>query len=116
MELFLQILKKNGNSSKIFKKDNFENRLYYTTYFLFCRYEKIQLQRCLHNKKVRKRIITGILVNYNLVEAKVDHGLNRRKKRKIRQSKAELKDWKISRAKDTEGWKQEEKYEQDIVS
>ena len=88
-------------------RNNFVNCLY----FLFCRYEKIQLQRCLHHKKVRK-----ILVNYNLVEAKVDHGLNRRKKRKIRQSKTELKDWKISRAKDTEGWKQEEKYEQDIVS
>ena len=56
------------------------------------------------------------MVNYNLVEAKVDHGLNRRKNRKISQYKAELKDWKISRAKDTEGWKQEEKYEQDIVS
>ena len=93
-------------------RNNFEDCLY----FLFCRYEKIQLQRCLHNKKVRKKIITGILVNYNLVEAKVDHGLNRRKKRKIRQSKTELKDWKISRAKDTEGWKQKEEYEQNIVS
>ena len=71
---------------------------------------------------------------YNLIEAKVDHGLYRGKKRKKPSSKnqfhvfflkkekkittkikiilseRELEDWKIGRAKDTEGWKQKQKY------
>ena len=55
-------------------------------FVLFSRYERTQPQRHLC-KTVRKNIITGILEKYNLIEAKVDHGLYRGKKRKKPSSK-----------------------------
>ena len=55
-------------------------------------------------KTIRKKIITGILEKYNLVEAKVDHGKKKKKTTK-KQKEKDLDDWKLRRAAGGEGWK-----------